>query len=226
MKIFMGPYIYRWTSSRLENTWLEYKHKKPYYELLDHELTKTDTFVMNMCDKWQKVLNATINRYLDNKERKIKIKIHDYDTWNMQHTLAMIILPMLKQLKETKKGSPLVDPEDVPEHLRPNPDRATLYAEGKIEDYDVDDTLDARWEWVLDEMIYAFRVESNDDWEDEFHTGESDYIWVKTDGGKTVELVKGPKHTHVVDHEGIKAVMARKDNGMKLFGKYYNGLWD
>ena len=30
------------------------------------------------------------------KKRKIKIKIDEYDTWSMDHTLALIIVPMLK----------------------------------------------------------------------------------------------------------------------------------
>ena len=51
-------------------------------------------------------------------ERKIVIHIDDYDTWSMDHTLAPIIAPMLKQLKATKHGAPFVDDEDVPEHLR------------------------------------------------------------------------------------------------------------
>ena len=47
-------------------------------------------------------------------KRKIEVRIDKYDTWNMDNTLAHIILPMLKQLKETKHGSPLVDDEDLP----------------------------------------------------------------------------------------------------------------
>lgn len=34
------------------------------------------------------------------------VKIDKYDTWNMDNTLAMIILPMLKQLKANKHGYP------------------------------------------------------------------------------------------------------------------------
>jgi len=46
------------------------------------------------------------------------VKIDRWDTWSMDHTLAKIILPMLKQLKDTKHGSAIVDLEDVPEELR------------------------------------------------------------------------------------------------------------
>jgi hypothetical protein len=46
------------------------------------------------------------------------VKIDTYDTWSMDHTLADIILPMLKQLRETKHGAPQDDDADVPEYLR------------------------------------------------------------------------------------------------------------
>ena len=38
--------------------------------------------------------------------QSVKVKIHNYDTWSMDHTLAPIILPMLVQLKETTHGHP------------------------------------------------------------------------------------------------------------------------
>jgi hypothetical protein len=40
------------------------------------------------------------------KKRKVKVRIDKYDTWNVDGTLAYIILPMLKQLQATKHGSP------------------------------------------------------------------------------------------------------------------------
>ena len=36
----------------------------------------------------------------------------------MDRTLAHIIIPMLKQLKETKHGSAMVDDEDLPPHMQ------------------------------------------------------------------------------------------------------------
>ena len=38
---------------------------------------------------------------------KVKVKIDKYDTWSMDTTLAHIVIPMLKQLKDTKHGVPL-----------------------------------------------------------------------------------------------------------------------
>jgi len=39
-------------------------------------------------------------------------------------------------------------------------------------------------------------------------------------------MVKGPNDTHAFDKEGWEAWNARKTNGFRLFGKYYEGLWD
>lgn len=39
-------------------------------------------------------------------EQKVSVKIDKWDTWNMDTTLAYIILPMLKQLKETSHTYP------------------------------------------------------------------------------------------------------------------------
>ena len=51
-------------------------------------------------------------------KRKIAIKIEPFDTWNMDHTLALIIHPMLIQLREATTAAPFVEDEDVPENLR------------------------------------------------------------------------------------------------------------
>lgn len=89
------------------------------------------------------------------KERKVVIKLDNYDTWSMDHTLALIIVPMLKQLKETKHGSPHIDNEDVPKEL---------WAPENSDMFDTDEKWHDRWEWVLDEMIWAFEqiVEDSD----------------------------------------------------------------
>jgi hypothetical protein len=93
-------------------------------------------------------------------KRKISIKLDKYDTWNMDHTLSLIILPMLKQLKETKHGSPFVDDIDVPEHLR------SFNAAPKENDWDTDEFFFARWDWVMDEMIWTFETHIEDNYFD------------------------------------------------------------
>ena len=39
-------------------------------------------------------------------EQKKSIRIDPWDTWSMDHTLAEIIHPMLKQLRKTAHGAP------------------------------------------------------------------------------------------------------------------------
>jgi hypothetical protein len=125
-------------------------------------------------------------------KRKIKVKIHEEDTWNMDDTLCHIIHPMLVQLKKTTHGAPLVDNEDVPAHLH-RPDGS--------DEYGTDDLWHLRWYWVLDEMIWAF--ESSISGQPEFYQENGRFDLVKYD-----EYYK------------------RIQNGHRLFGKYYSGLWD
>ena len=149
-------------------------------------------------------------------ERKVKVRIDKYDTWNMNDTLAHIILPMLKQLKATKHGSQIVEDEDLPVHMRyGDPDEC-------------DNWVHYRWEWVLNEMIWAFEQELDDDWEAQFHHGKPVYVDEEVEHEKygTCYTFKQTNPDYWVDREGIKAYNERINNGMRLFGKYYRGLWD
>jgi hypothetical protein len=154
------------------------------------------------------------------KKRKIEIHIDRWDTWSMDHTLAYIVLPMLKQLKETKHGAPYVDPKDVPKELQPKKQTKKQKDNGET-----DSTHFERWDWVLDEMIFAFDSKVNDGWEDQFETGTSDLQWKKLEDGN-YQMVNGPNHTREYDWEGRKAYQERISNGFRLFGKYYENLWD
>jgi hypothetical protein len=158
------------------------------------------------------------------RERNVKIRIDRYDTWGMDSTLAMIILPMLKQLKATKHGSPLVEDGDVPEHLR------STAAPAKENEWDIDDNHHKRWDWVMDQMIWSFeQLQPEADWEEQFHSGVSDWVTVEEEHekhGKVYRMVHGPNHTSKFDVEGYNEYNKRIDDGLKLFGKYYRGLWD
>ena len=154
------------------------------------------------------------------KERKIEVHIDRWDTWSMDHTLAYIVLPMLKQLKETKHGAPYVDLKDVPKELQPK-----KQTKKQKDNHETDSTHFERWDWVLDEMIFAFENKVNDDWEEQFESGTSDMQWKKLEDGN-YQMVEGPKHTREYDWEGRKAYQERISNGFRLFGKYYENLWD
>jgi hypothetical protein len=82
---------------------------------------KTQWVDRDWCERWADRLEPIshgIMWVLDRIHPKIDyVKIDKWDTWSMDHTLAQIVLPMLKQLQATKHGSPLVEDEDVPEGL-------------------------------------------------------------------------------------------------------------
>lgn len=163
-------------------------------------------------------MKANLGKYPKKGERKIKIQIDPWDTWGMDHTLSLLIVPMLKQLKKTKHGYPLSDPEDAP-HI----------GEGKREnEWEFDDKASERWDWIMDEMIWAHEQIIDESAEDQFHTGEIDLVSKEVDiGGETFyEMSHGPNHTHVFDKQGWEKWNERKRNGLRLFGKYYENLWD
>ena len=147
-----------------------------------------------------------IYEWINKRNRKVYVRIDNWDIWNTDQTLAYIIHPLLVQLKHQKQGSPWVDLEDVPEHLR------SETAE------DNDELLHARWDWVLDEMIWSFEQHTKD-WESEYYSGDIDFTL--QDG----EFVTGPKDTFKVDRDGIQLHEERMANGLRLFAKYYRGLW-
>ena len=183
-------------------------------------------------------MKVYMGRYPKNgNDQKIKVQIDKWDTWNMDCTLAHIIHPMLIQLKQAKQGAPYVDDCDVPDSIK------STSAPPKENDYDVDQFHFDRWDYVLDEMIWAFGQKIID-WEKQYYSGEADYLHQAYDdndqkigdpfkwpqrgpkGFKYSQLVPGPKHTFKMDMEGLKAHHDRMKNGFKLFGKYYDGLWD
>ena len=208
MKVYIGPYVDRWVSYVHDR----YMEKKYGYTDWPETQTRFENFVEKVEDVLQWIYNHTINLYLDRKERNIKIRIDRYDTWSMDDTLAHIAVPMLKQLKETKHGAPAVEFKDVPEELMP-PD-AEAVKKLYMENGEIDENFFKRWEWVLDEMIWAFEQKTID-WEKQYY-GE----WVEDKSN----LLGG--HHASTDYDGLKAHQARMSNGFRLFGKYYENLWD
>ena len=199
MKIKIGPYPNRWMS----NIHTRYMNKKyGYVDWPEYKQKGLRVKAQPFAEAWreqaediiQSIYNCTINLFLDRRVQKVKVHIDKWDTWSMDHTLAHIVLPMLIQLKETKHGAPAVEFKDVPEELHPPEGQTSkLYTHGKT-----DDNYYKRWDWVLDEMIYAFDCKAN-----------KDDVWVRLEG-----------------IEEIKKEQQRISNGFRLFGKYYENLWD
>ena len=157
-------------------------------------------------------MKVNIGRYpKGDKERKISVQIDKWDTWSADHTLALIIAPLLQKMKEDKQGAPHVDDVDVPEHLR------STAAPSKENDWDTDQNWHLRWDYVLDEMLWAMQqIASDKNAEDQFYdSSEVD------ESENVMQQVKKMK----VDWDGLKAYEARIQKGCELFGKYFQALW-
>ena len=162
-------------------------------------------------------MKVSIGKYPKKGEQKISVKIDPWDTWSMDRNLALIIHPMLKQLFKSKQGAPYTDDEDVPEHLR------STNAKPKEEDYDVDEFHFKRWDWIMKEMIWAFG-ELAKDRDPNFWIKKPKHAYKKVEGKDWTELVTIDPGKY--DDVKAKAYCNRKKNAFRLFGKYYENLWD
>jgi hypothetical protein len=166
MRVHIGPYtnwigpyqiadaIFFWVDRRgifaeepeIYKRW-DYKAAERFGEWL------SQTWVNDLCN------------WLDSKKkRKVKVRIDPYDTWSMDHTLAIIIHPMLVQLKETNHGYFNPDPEDAPS-----------IGKGEETDYGHSDSLaQERYNWVMDELIWTFEQLLDDDKEFQYY---KDGVW-------------------------------------------------
>jgi hypothetical protein len=164
--------------------------------------------------------------------RKVKIEIEQFDTWSLDHTLALIIYPALLQLKDTKQGVPSEFAEVGGEE----------YTDQTSFDFYTDTCAESRdegikrWDEILDKMIWSFQQLVGDDYSSAYHHGEAKYEFVKTDKTfpnpvsgkveKTFRLLDTNPEDHWYDHEGHSLHEERIQEGLMLFGKHYRSLWN
>ena len=174
MKVIIGK-PRTWLST---NIFSDYMTKKYGHYDWPQELSPKEK-ALDKIDNAVTSVYSVLNKFM--RDQVQVVKIDRWDTWSMDDTLTPIILPMLKQLQATKHGAPFVENSDVP---------SRLYATDTKKREDTDEFWFERWDWVLNEMIWAF----------EFKLKDVDYI--------------------------SKSKEKRKANGFRLFGKYFECLWD
>lgn len=124
-------------------------------------------------------------------DRTVKVRIDKYDTWNMDYTLSKIIYPMLVQIKNESGSFGMVKNEDVPEELH-LADEGNAWANTQ----EHEEILAKRWNYVLDEMIWAFK-----------------------------EIAEDYPALSLENQDEAKNHNERCSKGTLLFGKYYSQLW-
>jgi hypothetical protein len=164
------------------------------------------------------------------KERKIEVKVERWDTYSMDHTAALIILPLLLQLKQTKHG--------VPSGLvtRTGGDTDNNYCFDFIQDDEnaVFDKLCEQWDEILDKMIWSFQQLVDDSYDSKYHHGHMKLGWKPVEITNPTtgvvetmhEMVDENPGEHWYDHVGHELHEERIQEGLELFGKYYRNLWD
>jgi hypothetical protein len=176
-------------------------------------------------------MKVNIGKYPKHTERRVNVEIERHDTYSFDHTLALIILPALLQLRETQHGVPTefatVGGEDYDDQ-----DSFDFYKDTQKESFDL---AIQRWTEVLDKMIWSFQQIVYGDWEDKYYHGKAKYDTVPSDPfmnpltGKTENtytMVDTNPDEHWTDFEGMREHEKRIQEGLELFGKYYKHLWD
>ena len=87
-------------------------------------------------------MKVKIGKYKNKKRgQSVKVKLDSWDSWNADYTLALIIYPVLKQLRRTKHGWAMLDDDDGF-----NFEERGISADSK-----------KRWDEVMDAMIWSFK---------------------------------------------------------------------
>lgn len=197
MKVYIGPYPKgRFTSFDLFKSYLKWSHPEMnWWDVDEKNYTRMDRIAEKLHHLIDDVILAPFTWLLRHKEKKVKVRIDDYDTWSADNTLAHIIHPLLLRMK--KHGTPWTDREDAPADTKYDNVEDNEYEKGYNED---------RWQYILGEMIFAFEMIKDGDWDFEVY---------ERHGGWTDEAFDERRKTQ-----------ERISNGLRLFGKYYQALWD
>ena len=165
-----------------------------------------DKFGDWIADTW---ISDFLQWIYDKKTRNISIKIDKYDIWNAEHTLALVILPMLIEYRKSKRfGVPIgIDIAHIP-----------------IEDAEENKQMQA-WNDILDKMIWSFEQIVNVEHEaDMFWIEKPNFEDCNTAADFTSKINSGTGGKY--DHEAWKIHNEKIQEGLDLFGKYYRNLWD
>jgi len=163
-------------------------------------------------------------------ERKIDVKVERWDTYSMDHTAALVILPLLLQLKNHKQGVP----NDFVDRVGGDIDNNYCFDFIKDDENEVFDQGCKKWEETLDKMIWSFQQLVDDNYSDKYHHGHMKLGWkpieipdpVTGAVKKAYEMVDENPGEHWYDYVGHHLHEDRIQEGLELFGKYYRALWD
>lgn len=165
--------------------------------------------------------NSKDDKWRKGSVKKCVVEVGYGDEWNADWTIATIVLPLLQKLKEKKQGAPCVDDEDVPEELR------SSSCAPKEHEWDTDENFFKRWDYALDEMIFAMEEIANDNEnEPPYYTKQGETVFGEIDPATGVgEITFEGWETTPESVAANKSYHERIRKGCILFGKHFNALW-
>ena len=170
-------------------------------------------------------MKVEITRYKSGERKgeikKCDVQVEYADDWNSDWTIATMVLPLLKKVKENKQGAPCVDDEDVSEELR------STSCAPKENEWDTDANHFKRWDYVLDEILFAMQEIANDnEKEPPYHTKVGTMEFGEVDKKtKTGPVIFEGWESTPESKAANKAYHDRIQNGCALFGTYFQSLW-
>lgn len=163
-------------------------------------------------------------------ERRIDVQIDKWDTYSFDHTLALIILPGLIQLKDSMHGIP----NGFVQSTGSDTDRNYCFDFIKDDENEVFGKGCQKWHETLDKIIWSFQQLALDEYDHQYHHGDMKIAWKPVQIPNPVtgvveemyEMVDENPNEHWYDHVGHMLHEERIQEGLELFGKYYRNLWD
>jgi hypothetical protein len=104
MKVYIGPYSDFIGPYQIADMILFWKKKDLFSDDDDDLAYRFGTWLSEKKDGSPSLLAKFCLWVASKRKRKVEVKIHNYDTWSADQTLAMIIVPILKQIKSNKMG--------------------------------------------------------------------------------------------------------------------------
>ena len=165
MKVFIGPYVNFLGPYQIAEKILFWKDK---YE--DDIVRDFGKWLATTSTGEESLLAKVCQWIYKKKKRKVKIKVYNYDTWDVGATLSPIIFAVLTEFVKEVPSTAMVDKEDVPESLH------STYGEYREDDGGMSAAFSHEaWLYVLNEMIYAFDPE----WDKKYGFGSDGHTYVR-----------------------------------------------
>lgn len=159
MKVYLGKYVYPITTYDIASKiifWDNNEYRKKLNAILKFGLS------YNQNSKKLSILSKFLDKYNSYQKRKVFIKIDDYDVYNLDYTLSLIIEPSLKKLLDDEWLSFKADNEDLPKELQISDDEYKLisftYLENDPRLPEIYNRLEQQPKYIINKMIYAFNI--------------------------------------------------------------------